>query len=57
MRTRDLEERTAAIEEIALDALAAARDWDGREAALSKLAEELGAPREELEAELKRRRG
>jgi len=57
VRTRDLEERTAAIEEIALDALAAARDWDGREAALSKLAEELGAPREELEAELKRRRG
>src|SRR5436190_1505829 len=57
VRTRDLEERTAAIEEIALDALAAARDWDGREAALSKLAEELGAPREELVAELKRRRG
>jgi putative two-component system response regulator len=57
VRTRDLEERTAAIEEIALDALAAARDWDGREAALTKLAEELGAPREELAAELKRRRG
>ena len=57
VRTRDLEERSAAIEEIALDALAAARDWDGSEAALSKLAEELGAPREELAAELKRRRG
>jgi putative two-component system response regulator len=57
VRTRDLEERTAAIEEIALDALAAAREWDGREAALSKLAEELGAPREELAAEVKRRRG
>jgi len=57
VRTRDLEERTAAIEEIALDALAAARDWDGGEAALTKLAEELGAPREELAAELKRRRG
>jgi len=57
VRTRDLEERTAAIEEIALDALAAARDWDGREAALTKLAEELGAPREDLAAELKRRRG
>ncbi|HWC74710.1 MAG TPA: hypothetical protein VG454_12315, partial [Gemmatimonadales bacterium] len=57
VRTRDLEERTAAIEEIALDALAAARDWDGRDAALNKLAEELGAPREELAAELKRRRG
>ena len=57
VRTRDLEERTTAIEEIALDALAAARDWSGTEAALSKLAEELGAPREELAAELKRRRG
>jgi len=56
VRTRDLEERTTAIEEIALDALAAARDWSGTEAALSKLAEELGAPREELAAELKRRR-
>ena len=57
VRTRDLEERNAAIEEIALDALAAARDWDGTDAAISKLAEELGAPREELAAELKRRRG
>src|SRR5467141_4523038 len=57
VRTRDLEERTASIEEIALDALAAARDWEGTDAALSKLAEELGAPREELVAELKRRRG
>jgi DNA-binding NtrC family response regulator len=57
VRTRDLEERSAAIEEVALDALAAAKDWDGTDAALSKLAEELGAPREELAAELKRRRG
>src|SRR5947209_20473901 len=57
VRTRDLEERSAAIEDVALDALAAARDWEGTEAALSKLAEELGAPREELVAELKRRRG
>ena len=57
VRTRDLEERTAAIEEIALDALAAARDWDGTDAAISKLAAELGAPRDELAAEVKRRRG
>ena len=57
VRTRDLEERSAAIEEIALDALAAARDWDGTDAALSRLAEEVGATREELAAELKRRRG
>ena len=56
VRTRDLEERSAAIEEVALDALAAAKDWPGTEAALSKLAEELGAPREELAQELRRRR-
>ncbi|HET8713898.1 MAG TPA: response regulator [Gemmatimonadales bacterium] len=57
VRTRDLEERSAAIEEVALDALAAARDWQGTDAALKKLAEELGAPVEELTAEVKRRRG
>ena len=56
VRTRELEERSAAIEEVALDALAAAKDWEGTEAALSKLAEELGAPRDELALELKRRR-
>src|SRR6266511_1936530 len=53
---RELEERSVAIEEVALDALAAARDWEGTDAALSKLAKELGAPREELALELKRRR-
>ncbi len=56
VRTRELEERSVAIEEVALDALAAARDWEGTDAALSKLAKELGAPREELALELKRRR-
>ncbi|HEY6092632.1 MAG TPA: response regulator [Gemmatimonadales bacterium] len=56
VRTRDLEERTLAIENVALDALAAAQDWPGADAALSKLAEELGAPREELLMELRRRR-
>jgi putative two-component system response regulator len=57
VRTRDLEERSAAIEEVALDALAAAGEWSGTEAALGKLAAELGAPVEELAAEVKRRRG
>jgi hypothetical protein len=52
-----LEERTAAIEEIALDALAAARDWPGEDAAIKQLAGELGVPPEEVEAEVKRRRG
>jgi two-component system, NtrC family, response regulator AtoC len=57
VRTRDLEERTAAIEEIALDALAAAQGWAGTEAAIKKLAEELAAKPEEVAAEVKRRRG
>jgi putative two-component system response regulator len=56
VRTRELEERSAAIEEVALDALAAARDWDGTDAALNKLAEELGASRQELDEEVRRRR-
>lgn len=56
VRTRELEERSAAIEDVALDALAAAGDWKGTDAALSKLAEEVGAPVEELAAEVKRRR-
>ena len=56
VRTRELEERSAAIEEIALDALAAARDWDGTDAALNRLAEELGASRQELDEEVRRRR-
>src|SRR5437762_538332 len=34
VRTRELEERSVAIEEVALDALAAAKDWAGTEAAL-----------------------
>ncbi|HEV8265144.1 MAG TPA: response regulator [Gemmatimonadales bacterium] len=57
VRTRDLEERTAAIEDIALDALAAAKGWAGTEAAIKKLADELAAKPEEVAAEVKRRRG
>lgn len=57
VRTRDLEERTAAIEEIALDALAAARDWAGADAAIKQLAAELDAKTEEVAAEVQRRRG
>ncbi len=56
VRTRDLEERTAAIEEIALDALAAAEGWAGGDAAVKKLAAELEADPEEVAAEVKRRR-
>src|SRR6266571_7800535 len=57
VRTRELEERTSAIEEIALDALAAARDWSGTEAALSKLAKELGTSADDVQREIRKRRG
>jgi len=57
VRTRELEERSAVIEEVALDALAAAGDWQGLDAALNKLSDELGASVQELAAEVKRRRG
>lgn len=57
VRTRDLEERTAVIEDVALDALAAAGDWNGTRDAIGKLAAELGAPAAEIEAEVKKRRG
>ena len=56
VRTRDLEERTASIEEIALDALAAAKDWPGVDEAVKKLAAELEASPQEVAAEVQRRR-
>ncbi len=56
VRTRELEERTASIEEIALDALAAAKDWAGADEAVIRLASELDATPEEVSAEVKRRR-
>ena len=52
----DLEERTEAIETIALDALAAARGWDGTKEAVERLAAELGVPADELLREVERRR-
>jgi DNA-binding NtrC family response regulator len=56
VRTRDLEERTTAIEVIALDALAAAGDWPGAADAIQRLAKELGESVPDLEGEIKRRR-
>ena len=56
VRTRALEERTEAIETIALDALAAARGWDGTKEAVERLATELGVPADELLREVERRR-
>ncbi len=56
-RTRLLEERTAVIESIALDAMAAAKNWSGAEAAEKKLAKELGMTAEEVAREIRKRRG
>lgn len=55
-RTQALEERTNAIAEIALQALAAAAHWAGAAAATERLAEELGTPVEELRRDVQRRR-
>ncbi len=56
-RTRDLEEHCGSIQEIALDALAAATGWDGAGEAVERLAQELGVPAAELEREIRQRRG
>jgi putative two-component system response regulator len=56
VRTRELEERTDVIQEIALDALAAAREWNGAREAVDRLAQELGVPRDEVADEVQRRR-
>src|SRR5205809_5084174 len=57
VRTRDLEERTTAVEEVALTALAAAGDWPGASAAVEKLAKELGTSPEDVTREIRKRRG
>src|SRR5438094_5003946 len=44
VRTRDLEEHTTAIGQVALDALAATKSWSGERQAVEKLAEALGRP-------------
>jgi DNA-binding NtrC family response regulator len=56
-RTQTLEERTNAIAEIALEALAAARAWPGLADATARLARELGTTSEELTKDIERRRG
>ncbi|MBI1967631.1 MAG: response regulator [Gemmatimonadetes bacterium] len=54
VRTRELEEKTAAVEEIALTALAAAPD---RPDQVKRLADEMGIPVAEVAAEVAKRRG
>lgn len=53
VRTRDLEEKTTAMEEIALTALAAAPD---RPEQVRRLAAEMGVPENEIAAEVAKRR-
>ena len=57
VRTRELEERSTAVENVALDALAAAGDWPGAADAIARLASELGTSPDELTREIARRRG
>ena len=55
-RTRDLEARTEFVESVALDAIAAATGWSGADAAIQRLATELGVPEAEVRAEVAKRR-
>src|SRR5438874_2433235 len=57
VRTRDLEERTTVVEDIALTALAAAGDWAGVGDAVQKLAKELGTSPDDVQREIRKRRG
>ena len=55
-RTHDLEQRTNAIADIAVQALAAAPAWEGAAEAKRRLARELGTPLEELERDIEKHR-
>jgi DNA-binding NtrC family response regulator len=55
-RTHDGEERIEAVQDVVLDALAAARGWAGESEAVARLARALDAPPAELAAEVERRR-
>src|ERR1051325_7205823 len=57
VRTRDLEEGTTGVEENALAARAAAGDWDGVGDAVQKLAKELGTSADDVQREIRKRRG
>jgi hypothetical protein len=57
VRTRNLEERTETIVDVALDALAAAKGWDGEAQAVRKLAAELGLQPDAIAKDVRKRRG
>ena len=52
-RTLELEEKTAALEDVVFGALAAARDWAGADAAIRTLARELGMTEDEVRKEIR----
>ena len=56
VRTRDLEERTEIIMDVALNALAAAKGWDGETEAVRQLAKELGLEPDEVVKDVRKRR-
>src|SRR2546427_8667927 len=56
VRTRDLEERTEIIMGVALNALAAAKGWDGETEAVRQLAKELGLEPDEVVKDARKRR-
>ena len=56
VRTREIEERTALVESVALDAIAAAKGWAGAGAAIERLAKDLGVSESEIRAEVDKRR-
>jgi len=56
VRTRDLEERTEIIVDVALNALAAAKGWDGEPEAVRRLAKELGLEPDEVGKDVRKRR-
>ena len=56
VRTRDLEERTEIIVDVALNALAATQGWDGETEAVRRLAKELGLEPDEVGKDVRKRR-
>jgi putative two-component system response regulator len=57
IRTREIEERTELVESVALDAIAAAKAWPGADAAIKRLADQLGVPEADIRSEVEQRRG
>lgn len=53
VRTKELEEKTAALEDVAFGALAAAATWPGAAAAIRTLAKELGMTEDEVRKEIR----